>query len=524
MPARHDVRPRLSRLRLRAIEVAAGASLLSLTVVTTASAQLITIRTVPISQSEQFEFFPSRNLGMGGVNIALSDTLLDPFRNPADASRLRGSRFFSSPGTYSVTSDAGAGRTLPVGAYLRAGQWFGGLALAVQQVDASRRNVLQPPIFLEGDLTPPALRPNRPGLVTDPTLSPGNRTHGNQFATLMLGRDLHRAGLSLAGSLSWSGLNAVDGVDLLYPGSQRVDQSGHALDLRLGLLKEFADTRSFQAVVLHDRFAMTHDVMYLDQFWDPATQQIAFRQRNDRNLDHTSTWGAHLEYQLPLAAPGWRLGWLATANHMSHPKIPNYEIMNIPGDPGTSNAFNLGVGVSRRDGPATFGMDIVYEPIWSHTWALADVPIATTGGSIPAGGKTVENHFRFSNTLVRLGLDRELPVFGGRLAAFQLGLMVRSIGYHLNQDDLVAGSVRRQNESWTEWTPTWGLSLRFPEFELRYRGSMTHGSERPTSSFGGCPNCFEAVPGGIVVAPSGPMSLDPVKVVSHQVSFSLPLR
>ena len=35
---------------------------------------------------------------------------------------------------------------------------------------------------------------------------------------------------------------------------------------------------------------------------------------------------------------------------MDHPKIPNYEIMNIPRDPGTSWSYNLGVGIARDDG------------------------------------------------------------------------------------------------------------------------------------------------------------------------------
>src|SRR2546430_11993898 len=53
-----------------------------------AAAQLISIKTVPIAQGDQFEIFPSNNLGMGSVSIALPDTLLDPFLNPAKGARL----------------------------------------------------------------------------------------------------------------------------------------------------------------------------------------------------------------------------------------------------------------------------------------------------------------------------------------------------------------------------------------------------------------------------------------------------
>src|SRR5437868_9922845 len=76
-------------------------------------AQLISIKTVPIAQGDQFEIFPSQNLAMGGVSIAVPDTLLDPFRNPAKGARLAvAPRFFGSPTFYGVSSGAGGGRTL----------------------------------------------------------------------------------------------------------------------------------------------------------------------------------------------------------------------------------------------------------------------------------------------------------------------------------------------------------------------------------------------------------------------------
>src|SRR3989442_14386102 len=103
-----------------------------------ASAQLISIKTVPIAQGDQFDIFPSNNVGMGGVSIALADTLLDPFINPAKGGRLGAARFFSAPTVYSISQRAGGGRTLPLAAIAGSGEWFGGLSLALQEVDASR--------------------------------------------------------------------------------------------------------------------------------------------------------------------------------------------------------------------------------------------------------------------------------------------------------------------------------------------------------------------------------------------------
>jgi hypothetical protein len=482
-----------------------------------ASAQLISIRTVPVSQGHQFDIFPSNTLAMGGVSIAIADSLLDPFNNPAMGARLGAMRFFGSPSFYSVSSGAGGGRTLPLGALARTDSWYGGVWFALQEVDASERI-------------------NGPGLFGPPCIScaslgidvgPGDRSHRNSYAFAMVGKTLPASGISLGGSVLWSGLNAIDGVDLLYAGSTRIDQSGHAVDVRLGMLKEWSGDRTLEAVALHNRFATTHDVLYLDMFWDPGTQQFAQRPRVDANLDRTNTWGLHLAYQQPLSATGWRMGWTATANQMDHPKIPNYSIMNIPRDPGNSSAFNLGFGIARTLAASTFGMDVIYEPIWSHTWADAAAPIETSQGrTIPAGGMTIENHFRFSNAVLRMGVGQELALGAGSTAVgLQLGLGVRSIHYWLDQQDHVQVSRRDQEEQWTEWTPHWGLSLRFPELEIRYRGSVTHGTGRP----GVAQQCCFALEAGavrsnILVAPSGRLTLDEVRVMTHQISLSLPLR
>src|SRR5437899_13104104 len=79
-----------------------------------AAAQLISIKTVPIAQGDQFEIFPSNNLGMGSVSIALADTLRDAFLNPAKGARLGEARFFGAPTAYGISQGAGGGRTLPL--------------------------------------------------------------------------------------------------------------------------------------------------------------------------------------------------------------------------------------------------------------------------------------------------------------------------------------------------------------------------------------------------------------------------
>src|SRR2546426_648995 len=411
-------------------------SVVLLTVAGTAPAQTIPIQTVPIVPADQFDIFPSSTLAMGGVSIAVPDTLHDPFVNPAKGARLRAARFFSSPTFYSVSRDAGAGRTLPLGAFAPAGAWFGGLALALQQVDASR----SPSSPLNTPLPLATAAPLAPSVVD---LSPAPQSHGNALAFAMIGKTLPGSGLSVGGSVSWAKLRALDGVDLLYPGSARVKQFGETVDARLGLVKEWVGDRSFEAIVLHERFRMTHDVTFLDAFWDPGTQQFLQSPRLERNRDFSKRWGVQVKYERPLTASGWRIGW------------------------------------------------------------------------------------HFSNALFRMGVSREVALGPlTKTVALQLGLVVRSVHYSLTQQDHVDMSTHRLEESWLEWTPTWGLSFRFPELELRYRGRVSHGTDRLVASN---PNGFIANPvvggGPGFFPPAGSaMTLDGVHVVTHQFSVSLPLR
>ncbi len=499
-------------------------SIVVLAVAGAAPAQTIPIQTVPLVPADQFDTFPSYTLAMGGVSIAVADTLHDPFVNPAKGARIRAARFFTSPTLYHVSRDAGAGRTLPLGVLGTAGSWFGGFALALQQVDASHSPTpsLNPPLSFAARADPSAS-----SFVPSPAnLSPAPDTHGNALAFALLGTTLPGSGVSLGASVSWAKLRALDGVDLLYPGSSRVTQFGETGDARLGLLKEWEGDRSLEAIVLHQRFRMTHDVTFLDTFLDPGTQQFSQSARLERNRDVSKRWGVQVKYEVPLPEPGWRIGWLATANRTSQPSTPNTDALNIPQDPGNANAYELGVGVSRRSELALFGMDVVYQPIWCTTWTEASTPTATlAGGLIPVGGRTIENGFHFSNALLRVGVSREVARSVTRTVTVQLGFFVRSVHYNLAQRDFVEGATHQLQESWAEWTPTWGLSVRHPEFDLCYRGSVSHGTDRLVATSNNNIVLAGARPiGGFFFPSSIPPNLSGVHVVTHQFSISLPLR
>src|SRR3712207_4845732 len=105
-------------------------------------AQLIGLRTIPVASGDQFLVLPSQRRGMGDVSIAVADALGDPFTNAAKGARVTGARIFGSPTYYTIAGGNGEARTLPVGALFGAGRWFGGVSLALQQLQAGTSETL----------------------------------------------------------------------------------------------------------------------------------------------------------------------------------------------------------------------------------------------------------------------------------------------------------------------------------------------------------------------------------------------
>ena len=470
-----------------------------------ARAQSISPRTVPVQMRQQFDFIPSDRAAMGGVSIALDDGLLDPFVNPAKALRVKAGLLSVAPYFHSQSDSRGGGKTLPISGVVTSGKWaFGGL-FALQQLD-------------------------RMQLTWNAPLS--EQTASNQYVTGIVARSLGN-GFGIGASAYKASLEAEQGVDLLYSGSDRILQSGSASDVRVGLTRQWGEGRQFEAIVLHSRFDMTHDVHWpgFRQFTGPNVfTQVP--ERSEHNRDHTTTWGAHSEYSRPIGAEGWKLGVLGTMNRLSHPKIPDYrinEVITVPRDPGYTWAYNAGVGMSRAFRNATFGFDVVMEPMYSTTWAEAARDTVTARGTtIRAGGHTVDNQFRFSNSLMRFGFERIAPPTDSSTHfGFQFGLGVYSIRYRLGQTDQVRDSSRVQNEHWMEWMPSIGFKLRSPGYEIRYALSATCGAG------GSCIPCFACgddvtvtapSDGGVIAAPTSALRFNGGRVTTQRITVSLRIR
>src|SRR5258706_15243510 len=99
--ARHTIAQALTSI------LSAAACCAVLAVPLKSSGQVVTPKTLPVLQGGQFDMLPSDRAGMGGITIAVDDTLLDPFVNPAKATRIGASHLFSAPFFHSISGSRG---------------------------------------------------------------------------------------------------------------------------------------------------------------------------------------------------------------------------------------------------------------------------------------------------------------------------------------------------------------------------------------------------------------------------------
>lgn len=494
----------MTRSLVRTLALVTAAVAVPLLSPNSATAQLIPVKSVPVAAGDQFLLLPSDALAMGGLTLALDDPLADGWSNPAKGVLLTETRMLASPTLYRISGHNGGGSSFPLATLVRGERWFGAVAFALQQV---RDEAQDGPVPLALDLWIPG--------VPQPRLS--DQSARNLYAQAFVGARLGDGPWSLGLGLSGASLDAMDGVDLLYANASRIEQNGSTADVRVGLYRDGVRDR-LSLILVHDRVDMTHDVQYQDFIWIEPGQWLPYA-RSEINHDRTRTWGGQVGWDRDLQAPGWRVGAVATVNRKSHPSIPNYDLQNIPRDPGITWAWEAGIGVARSEGPTRLGAELLVQPIWSETWqeALDDV-VTLDGGFIPRGGRTVENNFFFTDIVLRTGVSHAMGD-----VQLQGGLEVRSIGYSLRQWDRVQVNHRRADEGWMEWSPSVGAVIALGDVELRYAGRLTTGTGRPGVTTG-----FLAVPAladsDFLVAPSGPLTLQDAHVFTHQIAVSVPLR
>ena len=143
------------------------------------------------------------------------------------------------------------------------------------------------------------------------------------------------------------------------------------------------------------------------------------------------------------------------------------------------------------------------------------------GVEIKAGGRTIENDFFFTNVILRAGLSHQLEDIG-----LQSGLEIRSYDYTLEQTNHVDNTFRDQDESWMEWTPTFGVTARFSDLELRYTGRLTTGTGQPgtVQMFRGETDTLPGAGADFILAPTAPLTLQNASVLTHRLTLRIPIR
>lgn len=483
-----------------------------------ARAQVIPIRVAPIAEADQFAFYPASNFGMGSVGIALRDTLADPYANPALGARIRRATWFGAPTFFSVSNEAGNGQTYPIGGLVKFGRVFAGGAVVSQEIEPARPRTG----FFPGNVFfSPSIEPGPPPLPFEP-----NRSAHNRFGSATLGYTLP-ANVTIAASGTWATLNAREGVELLFAGSQRVRQAGDRSELRIGALREWG-ARALEAVAVRGRMTMEYDVGYAHLFWDPGTRQQRMQVEEEHGTDRSTVSALQLRFEMPLRDSAWRVGTIAVVNDQREDAAPYREFQGIPRDHSRTLAYNLGVGVARQRGLVTVAADLVLEPAWRRSRGAVDTLTIASLGTFAPGARSDEGYFKFRNVALRAGVARDIVMSGtdNRLR-LQAGAQLRRVSYTLEHHDLLTGVYRERRNGWREWTHSAGLNFVFPGFEFGYHLRVLSGMGRL-----GVPpedgNIAVGVPDSFA-APTFPGVVDantlyPVRVASHQMFFTVPIR
>ena len=477
-----------------------------------AAAQEIAVKSIPVATGSQFLLYPSEFTGLSSLTIALDDALADPFSNPAKGANIRENYFSTTPYYYSIGATSNlnghATRTIPVGALVRRGSYFGGVSVAWQEMV---RRPIQRCCTVFGEIDPNLLISS--SLVSSVTVTENSTTRNNLYVVASGGKVL-REGLSAGISVFLANLKGVEGVQLLYSQGDDVDQDGRMATYKAGLYQRWADGRTAELVAQYHTFSMSHAMVAF--VWG---EEDGWHSEKRLENDETNGVALRLAYTQPMAH-GWRFGARVVGDWKTHPKIPNYDLMQIPRDPGNTGAYNVGLGLSRVIEKTTYAFEFIYEPIWSHTWANAveDIIIDDEPTGVKAGDMTVENYFRFHNSIFRVGVRQA----GSRLK-FGLGLDLHLFRYRLNQEDFVQRSKRVLDEAWGEWTLSTGLGYDFTGFRLQYQSIITWGTGQPGIRQPGVGMNDRALNASFVVAPAGALDLLDARVWTHRLSLLIPL-
>ena len=481
------------------------------------NAQWIPIRTVPLITARQSEMQPSLARGMGNLSIVFDDPLGNLFLNPANAASLTGIVLFTSPthnswtndDRQSVTTDLGSSRypgtsatSIPFGAFLGGSNLFGG-GLVAHQAYQTKTSIDRA-----------SLLATRAG-----QLETRDNTENNMYLFGLFGTRCAEGNAAIAGSVTWAQYGAMDGVNLLYPGSVDLSQNGWTVEYKLGAVGTIHERDRLEFLLGRSIARTSHHVTY------PVVGFTDIRPNSDYrteiNKDESSQWLLNASYKRTLHR-GWRVGAGITVNWKDHPKIPNYDLANIPRDPGTSLAYNLGLAALWSDTTSLWGIEYIYEPMTSQTWAEAgEQPANPQDQLLPPTFKTIENFFDFTNHIIRVGHRSHTR---HPWLEYRFGAQLHIYSYSLDQQDNIAGTARSLSTDWVETTLSGGLSATLGDLQLMYTLQLVLGNGLVGTQSVTFRVAEAARANDILVAPSGELVVNELTLVTHQLAlvYSIP--
>ncbi len=389
--------------------------------------QIVPVKTVPVLEGPSPGAIPHANLLLSGLDFVLSDRLASPFFNPARGALVGGIVLGSQPSFFHASGHLGQSTEYPLFLQFASGRGFGGISVAFQQAE----------------LFSFSARSNPPGGEGSGTNSP---RASNYFMQVYGGRALQAGRWWFGVGLTLAHLNGLTAVPLLY-NRELSTQLGYLFAASTGLLHRSRNGHEFDATFLVQKYQMDHTFpLYVR--WDLIARPLFDYSEKDKTV--TLAW--QMRYTVPLGSSGARLGWQVTVNRKFHPKIPNYSLMNIPRDPARTWAFQWGMGFSRRTLEGSYGLEFIFEPIWSHTWVQA------VGSDL----RPLENFFRFRNWQFHFAASTR-----GEALNVGAGIRLHRISYRLRQIDRTLAVVehgsrtgsgqhiseRKASHHWLEWAP-----------------------------------------------------------------------
>ncbi len=466
--------------------------------------QIFPPKTVPSPQGEQFLLLPTSNRGMGGLPIALDDPLGDPFDNPA----VRGKeplRVFLTPAAYGDSRGTMGGYSFPLSLVLSGSSWFGTLAAAVQSLEDDPREVFSVPSGL------------KEGLERE-------KNGRNRYILASIGRQLG-PGTSIGLKLAYADLGILDGERRLYPSALSVSQTGRARTVTLGAQQRFRERHTVRVTVSNSHLAMSDEVTGWRRLPSdiPGAEllppELWIREEGSRS----DIWEGTVRYSVQIPDRSVRFGAMASVWARDQSRVPKYDWVHVPRDPGTSTMGELGVGVETVGRPMRLAMEIAVAPGTGHTLLLSDSTImGGDGTTIQPGDPILNNDFRFRNW--RAGVGAEVPF---RKGGFQVGLGLHRYSFRLKQRDLVWEQDRDADVSWTELVPSIGGWVEIGRVEVGYSLRLVNRGFSPCEDYSYRTSC-QGVPvryhfTEMRVAPTLPDDLPDFRLTSHQLTVSLPV-